>query len=457
LVFVPILNIFQLSFFAGPLLTCVFGALSLIFLNLILLQFDIPARYRWILLALTQIYPSFLYTSTTGTTEAVFLFITLFVIWGALQITRNNMAFLICGFGLAVGFFVKYESVALTAGIILALIIFEWHANENWRAELEGRFISFITPIVYAIGLWIIFNGLNQADPFYFLENLFTPAYAPAVARNASVLHPFFLGWENLFEAVRIGVQRVWQSSLVFSIAILLAVFLSITSKRRNFVSVLIIIFSIPALDISKIFLGLLPPWLYQWAFVVPFSVILAGMFFQDVRHGRRDYLIIAMIILTGVSMVVTMGAMGSESVSYGEQRIHALITGDIAQERSLRESDPYWVYRHDAPLVANALDKFAQEGTILVNASNASPITLFSQDPGQIIITDEIDFQSFFEPPGASAGYVLLLQTSEPINPNYGIQEYPALSEANVNYATQVWSSNQTILDWRIYQISFE
>ncbi len=457
LVFIPLLKEFQLAFLAGPILSAIAGALSLLFLNLILLQMNVKPAFRWVLLALVQISPSFLYSSATGTSDAVFLFVVVFVIWGALQIAYNNMSFLICGFGLAIGFFIKYESLAITLGLVLALVIYQWKANDNWRVELEGRFIAFITPIIYVIGLWLVFNGFNMHDAFYFIKHLNSPEFAPDVVRNIGISHPFFLGWDNIFEAVRIGVNRVLQNSLVLSVTAIFAFIIALINQKKYYFSVLLIILTLPLLDIVQIFLGLQSTGLYQWAYAVPFGMILIGLLSQQIVPEKRYLLLILTVILTMGSILLTLESMANENTSISEQRLSAILSGDFNHESALRESDPYWIYRQDGPIIAQEIDAMDEGATILINASDASPVALFTRHPDRILLTTEIDFDTFFTYPGNQADEVLLLQETQPINSAYLVQEYPALSQASVNYAVAIWQSPNTILNWQIFAITSE
>jgi hypothetical protein len=457
LVFIPILKEFELAFFAGPILSAIAGALSLIFLNLTLLQMNVKPAFRWILLALVQISPSFLYSSTTGTSNALFLFIVLFVIWGALQIATNNMSFLICGFGLAIGIFVKYESLAIAIGLVLALVIYQWKLNDNWRMELEGRMIAFITPIIYVVGLWLVFNGFNMKDAFYFVKHLYTPEFSADIARNVGVTHPLFLGWDNIFEAFRLGFNRMLQNSLVLTVTTVFAFIVALVNQKRYYFSVLLIVLTLPLLDIVQIFLGLQSPGFYQWAYAVPFGIILIGLLSQQIVPGKKYLFIILAVVLTTVSIFLTLDSLAGEDVSVSEQRLAAIISGDFDHEARLRETDPYWIYRQDGPKVARRIDSMDEGSAILLNASNASPIALFTRNPNRILVTTEIDFDSFFTYPGNQADEVLILEEIQPVNTAYTVQEFPAFSEASVNYAVQVWQSTDTLLNWRIFAINFD
>jgi hypothetical protein len=457
LIFIPLLKQARLTFFAGPMLSSVAGAVSLVFLNLIFVQLNIPLRFRWILILLTGIYPNFLYVAATGTIEALFILILIFVLWGALQITHNNMSFLICGFGLAVGYFAKYQTVALTIGMTVALIIYEWKSNYEWRSELEGRLISFITPILYAMGLWLVFNIFTLNEPFYFLNHLFTSTFSPAAARNASVLHPFFLGWGNIFDSVRLSFESLWQAFPLFLIASALGFIFVFRGKNRDIVSVLIILFSTPILMIMLVFTGVLPSWHYLWAYTVPMGMVLAALLYASVEVTLRGVIMAMTVLLTIASMGITIISFSDYAASPGEQRLYALLTGDRSGEEGLRTSDPYWITRHDAPIIAQALDQYTLGGKVLLDATSGVPLTVAFNHPEQLIVIDEINFQTLFEYPATTANFVLILEENTPINDDYGTREFPALTQANVDYASPVWSSNQTFLNWHLYALNIK
>jgi hypothetical protein len=455
LVFIPLLRQAGLTFFAGPLLSAVAGALSLVFLDLIFVEVNIPLRFRWFLLLLTGIYPSFLYVSATGTTEALFIFIFLFVLWGALQITRNNMSYLICGFGLAIGFFAKYQTVALTVGVTVALIIYEWHSNVEWRTELEGRLISFLTPIFYAMGLWLVFNIFTLDEPFYFLNHSFTPIFSPAIAKNASVSHPLFLGWGNIFDSFRLTFEALWQAFPLFLLAVVFALGLIFSGKHRDIASILIILFSMPIIMLILIFTGTLPSWRFLWAYVMPTGIVLAAVLYAGAKPNWRGTLIILTTLLTLASMGITLFSLGDYAASAGEQRAFAMITGNLHKEESLRTSDPYWIYRHDAPIIAQALEQYTPDAKVLLDAATGVPLTVAFNHPDQLIVVDKINFQTLLDYPATAADFVLVLEEDTPINDQYGVWEFSGLAQANVNYASLVWSSDQTMLIWRLYALN--
>jgi len=356
---------------------------------------------------------------------------------------------------LALGIFVKYESLAITIGLVLALVIYQWKANNNWRVELEGRFIAFITPIIYVAGLWLVFNGFNMKDAFYFIRHLYTPEFSPDIVRNVGISHPFFLGWDNIFEASRLGLNRVMQNSLVLTVTTVFAFVMALVDKKKYYFSVLLIVLTLPLMNILQIFLGLQSTGFYQWAYAVPFGMILVGLLSQHIVSNKRYLLLILTVVLSAGSILLTLDSFKGEDVSISEQRLAAIISGNFDQEVALRESDPYWIYMQDGPKVAAQIDAMEEGETILINAADAGPLALFTRNPNRILVATEIDFDSFFTYPGNQADEVLLLQKTQPINGAYILQEYPALSEAGVNYVDQVWESTDALLDWQIFALN--
>lgn len=455
-ILIPVLKFFGISSFAGPLLSAIFGALSLVILNRILLMLRLPEGYRWLLVGLTGLFPSFLYASSVGSVDILYTFVILVVIYGALQIRRNQMAFLICGFGLTFGFLVQYEIISLMVGVSIALIIFKWKENDNWRNELEGWMLAFLTPPVYGIMLWIILNWLNVDSPVYFLTYLFDPDHAVSIARNVGILHPYFLGWGNFLEALVITANRTWQTSLIFTVSIFSTIYLAAVNKKRHYISVLAMMLSIPVLQVIEIFLGALSPWLYIWAYLVPFGAVLAGMVYQDLKPTRRDIFMVAMIVLTVFSILLNFNALQESDNSIGEQRVYAWLTGDSSQEQKLRTSDPYWVYQHDADIVAQALDQLTADGNILMDADYAAAVAVAMDNPERLVLVNDLDMDTFYSPDVDDVSYVLVLQQDDSINSSVNTYSYPPLSD-DISWVTEVWSSDETILNWRLFRVEID
>lgn len=455
LVPVPLLSLVDAAEFAGPLLSSISGAAALLILNRILLLFRIHDHFRWTLLLLTQVFPSFLFAAALGTSNILQVFILLLILWGVLLINRQPMAFLICGLGITLGFFIQYWIVGLTLSIFFALSILKWNQHKSWQVELEGWLLAFITPPLYAIGLWLLLNWLSQNDPFYFLKSLLDPIQASAIARNVGATHPYFLGWDNLIEATAITLVNTWETSLLFLFGTLLTVFFAVYLKQRRFIANLLIILSVPASFAVLIFLGLLPPWQYLWVALFPLSIILACQAYQHLSPKGQNWMMLGIILLGLASIWVNFQALNDLDTSVGERRFHAILSGDLTREITLRKSDPYWIFQQDAPIVARALDRIAVNGKILVDGTVAAPVLVRSQRLERMIVLKNLSIDSVLMPVSSGAEYVLTLSMEAPLNTSTLAYPDPQLDNQAVSGASKVWSSNRTILDWEIYQLS--
>jgi hypothetical protein len=243
----------------------------------------------------------------------------------------------------------------------------------------------------------------------------------------------------------------------LYILGTLLTVVFTIYLKRRRFAANLLIILSLPASLALLIFLGILPPWQYLWVSLIPLSIVLACQAYQYLQPQGQNWMMLGIILLTLASIWINFQSLGHRESAPSERRFHAILSGDRASEIALRETDPYWVFQHDAPIVASALDRTAARGKALVDGTAAAPILVRSQELERLIILKNLSIDSVFLPASLEAEYVLSLSMDEPLNAS--TLAYPNLqldSEA-VNWASKVWSSDLTVLDWGIYQFSLE
>jgi len=454
-IFIPFLRAFQLSTFSGPILSCFFAAMSLVILNRILLNLKMPGKFRWVLLGLVQLYPSYLFTAAVGSVEAIYIFVILLILWGLLQIENNQMAFLICGFGIAFGFLVQYDIVIMIPAVALALMIVKWAQHDNWRAELEGWMLAVITPPLYGIGLWLLLNWILVGSPLFFLKDIYDPAIAPAVARNFGMSHPFFLGWGSLFEALRITLGHIWASNPTFLIGLLISIPFAFFYKKRQNLGALIIIGSIIAVMVIKISLGVLSPWFHLWAFIVPLGAILIGMVYQGLKPALRTAMMIAVVVVSITSITVNFNAMEGSINSPGEQRFRAMITGDADLEQALRLTDPYWAFQQDAPIVANALDVLLPHDTILIENAQAMSVVMLTADPNRFLLTHDRMTLSEYTSDEKPVDYILTLQPQRDQN-TWESNPYPVKFPDDTRVElTEIWSSAETVMDWRVYRLT--
>ena len=190
----PILRLFNQVIMAGPITSALFGAASLMMLNVVLARLKTPEKVRWLLLAITMLHPNFVFLSASGMAETMILFFILVVLWGFQQMPYGTKSWVICGVGLALAFLVRYEALALILGVAMALVLVYWPESGDWRDEMEGRLLAVLVPPAYAVAIWLFLNWILMGSPLYFLNSEYSLANASDVARERRRDPPAFFG-----------------------------------------------------------------------------------------------------------------------------------------------------------------------------------------------------------------------------------------------------------------------
>ena len=452
---IPIFNWLGHPSLAGPFISSLFGALSLVVFNLILDKLETPKRYRLIFLLLLQFNILFLFLSSIGMAEPIALCLVLAAIWGYLEIDKRTRSWVICGLSLGFAFFVRYEAIALTAGVIIAVMIYELGQNNNWKVELEGRLLVLLVPLVYSVMLWMFFNWTIMDDATYFLTSVYSLSNAPDIARIYGIAHPYFLAWNNILEAINIAIKRIWSQSPLFMIAFIPTFWVSLKQKNFRFVGLLIILISIPMFTTLQVFLGSLASWFRYWFYVIPFGFILAGMLYKMLNdHHGAKLIFWGAILLSVASYQLSLSAMKMDDVGRDEQRIRAVLVGDFARNQQIKSQDGYWIFRHDAPIVAQALDQFSENGLVLVDASRGYNNIMEAKYPERLFISSDLDFFNALENPAEYVRFILLLDPKDSDGLNVFAMVWPELVDGDVPWASLVWESQDTLASWRIFEI---
>jgi len=127
----------------------------------------------------------------------------------------------------------------------------------------------------------------------------------------------------------------------------------------------------------------------------------------------------------------------------------------DPEKEAVLREKDGFWVYLNDAPIVAEAVDKFSEDGLVLVDSNSSFSVIMESDYPKHLVCSNDSDYFTVLNDPLGKASFFLVLDPAA-----VGVQNtiniaYPKLFEKGADWATLVWDSgNKTLNHWRIYQV---
>jgi hypothetical protein len=160
------------SLVALPLLTSLFAAGGIVWLDRTLARCEMPTMFRLPLIVAFGLNPMWVFYAGNGMSEAVYLAMLAFCLYGFISwYETTEPRFLIAaGFGFALLVVTRYAFIvwALLVALLIGVALVRRRAS---RVEVEGSVIAFCAPVVYALALWILFNALIVGEPFGWLSD----------------------------------------------------------------------------------------------------------------------------------------------------------------------------------------------------------------------------------------------------------------------------------------------
>ncbi|MGB4595821.1 MAG: hypothetical protein WBI14_07940 [Anaerolineaceae bacterium] len=439
---------------SGNIISALFGAGDLVMMTVLLAKLKFPAIVRWILVALLQFHPDTWYLFSAGMAEPIFLFFVLTALSGMMDLPRTMRSWVFVGLSLCAAVYVRYEALAMVAGVALAVIVHLWKQSTDWKEKTEGWLISILLPVVYGVIIWIFFNWSLMGDPLFFLRSVFSATNAPDVAKVAGLTHPYYLAWGNLVEAIKVGVVRSFQQCPAYPVMTVLSLVSIIWHRNRKGFGLFIVMVSITSFTILQVYMGSLANWMRYWFYAAPFALVMAGIICENLVHKWRLPFYVLLITLFIAGTPLSLQAMRDPQAGGDEQRLSALILAS-EDEPNLRENDGYWAYTNDAPIIAETVDRFSEQGMILVDASSGFSVIMAVENPQRLVISNDTDYFQILADPIGMVGYVLVLDPETRGTINTINLTYPTLFENGASWATLVWDSGeQTLNHWRIYEV---
>ncbi|MDK2979710.1 MAG: hypothetical protein PWQ55_57 [Chloroflexota bacterium] len=446
----PILKPLGLTVMAGPIISALFGAGSLLMLDMVLGRLKVPEKMRWLLVLLIMLHPNFVFLSATGMAETIILFFILVVIWGYMQMPYGTRSWVICGVGLAAGFLVRYEALALILGVAIALVLVYWPESGEWRDEMEGRLLSVLVPPAYAVAIWLFLNWIVMDSPLYFLQSEYSLANATDIASNAGVTHPLFLAWHNIFYTMSYAIERLAQQNIAFLVGALVAILAAFVTRNRKMIGLLFILISVPAFTAYQVFSGSLATWLRYWFYAIPYGALLIGMLYRMLQGRWRNLLVGLLVVLFVAGIPISVTTMYTDVNTGGDmQRLGAYLLNP-AVEPERRANDSYYTFRHDAPILAAKVDEVSQEGLVMVDANKSYYVILASQYPQRLMITNDTDFAAALQYPQGKVAYILV-----PEENNVFSRTYPGIYDGAYDWAQLVYEFPDTMTHYRLFKIA--
>ncbi|MDF2924969.1 MAG: hypothetical protein K0R57_3883 [Paenibacillaceae bacterium] len=398
---------------------------------------------------------NFVYGSN-GMSEAIFAFFIIATVYTFTRwITTRRLSYLIYGgLALAMGFWTRYEAVALGIGLTLCFVwaVFQQHRSlmlvnrkqllqrHNLRGRLEAVLLVFLVPSIVSGALWIMFNYLIMQDPLYFLRSGYSNlAFAEDLTANQQFV--------DMIGSPVAVLSWVLRKSAYFSIPLLGILAVRILTRRIKDLDtfwLLLVSLSIPAMQFYMLYNGSSYGWLRF--FVYPMVIAAAWIPYEIScleSHKARKPLIAFLIACLAASSFVVMDMQDPELATEEYGLFHM---SDSTSSRDHRMS-------REIALAVDELVKPDEEGgkLVLTDSFSAFPILVNSAYPAQWIITNDRDFnENLKDPVGKGVDYILVSKAKGSV---YRVIDanYPFLFEGRETWTRLVKDFNG---EWRLYQV---
>ncbi|MEA2139255.1 MAG: hypothetical protein QOG56_2405, partial [Solirubrobacteraceae bacterium] len=172
MVFLPLTIVKPLatSLVALPLASSLFGGSMVVAMNRLLARCSMPGLQRWPLLAVFALNPLLVFYAGNGMSEVVYLALLTFSLYCfASWMLTAQPRFLIAAAMVFSALVLLRYSFGILALVISVLVVVGLSRRGAADDEAEGTLVTFLAPIVYAFGVWILFNWLIVGDPLGWL------------------------------------------------------------------------------------------------------------------------------------------------------------------------------------------------------------------------------------------------------------------------------------------------
>ncbi len=292
--------------FAANLLSCLFGALSCVYLNKL---FRFCAVERAISLSFTFLFGAsslIFFYAVNGSSEVLSVFLLLASLYYTIRWIKlgENADLFTIGFPYMFLVFTLYEAAGFILLLLVIIYFFLKSQKRKGILEIQADLIIMITPLLWGAILWIFLNWMITGDPFYFMLSsyressfLISGTGVLSVSGRATLRVPEDLFWS-------IGI---------FPLSMVLSLLLAVVSFRKRELFPLGIALSSAALPL---FLALVLHALRSSATMgffisaIPLSFIMIGLFLAEFRYRSdlfRVTLSAALLIAVVLSSLYTL------------------------------------------------------------------------------------------------------------------------------------------------------
>lgn len=429
---------------AGPLITALFGAVSVVYVYKVarLVLEDQSQKIALLITILFATNPMILLYSAIGTSEIIFISAILATTYYLLKWKMNNLHqyLLTASFFMTLSFWSRYESLPAFVGFGLLIIAHFMYKKISFK-EFESNVLLFTVPFIYTVGFWILINWLIMGDPFYFMNSPYSNAAFTADFQSVQKS-----AFTVLSESIQYMLERVMFLAPLLVILPLEALFVipSLkTTQEKISQYVLLSYLTLPSLTILffhvyQLYKGESFGWLRFYMYG-----LLAGIFFAVYLINKKDKLItkavFALLVIGSLTTGLAMSdpSLGKEEHSFMQKLRNPAVVLDYSRS---------YADQKELALIANSLP-----GSVLIDTDKGFAVPLFANQPEKFVITSDEDYVEIVENYQQHVNWIIMPQPeSDDRGQNKIYTLYPNIWEG----AAPSLELHTDLGNWRIFKV---
>jgi hypothetical protein len=153
------------SLVALPLVSSIFGGSMVVAMNRLLARCSMPGPQRWLMLALFALNPLVIFYAGNGMSEVVYLALLTCALYCFMSwfLTAQPRFLVVAALVFSLLVLLRY-SFGIWAIVIAVMMALGLGRRGAAKDESEGTLVAFLAPLVYAVGVWVLFNWLIVGD-----------------------------------------------------------------------------------------------------------------------------------------------------------------------------------------------------------------------------------------------------------------------------------------------------
>ncbi len=452
---------------AAPLSTAVFAALGLVVLNRLLAEIVRARPLRYLILAFYQTNAMIAVYSGNGMTELILTFWILVGIYALRRLIAGGSsevyALTVMGISSGLGFLTRYEETIFAGVLCGACLLFWWGtgrrrgagpagpaavAQAQLRAQIEGRLLFLLTPLIFSIALWLFFNWLITGSPVNFVVGRGSyVAQAGASLSHYALLRP---PHHDVMMSVQYVKNLAWDLYPGFFLALpcLIALFL----WRRDFfaLGLALALISYPLFQVVMLFLGESFGWMRFIIYVIPLSIIALAYITEQVRQAGAlpgqvcSAALVAVLVISSAGTL--FGIYAQDIMQFGES--HFL--GALFQRRVV---DNFGPDRAVAQYIVEEILPSHPEARILTDEQQSFSVILLTDAYKNFVTTRQPEFAGAVVHPQGSVDYILVPAPQDGMN--LITASNPEIADGGAPFLDVVASFPGTLVqEWRLLRV---